>query len=251
MYVILELLDGQEQFLDILQSYFRHAATYNLDTADAGSTTYFSKVGIDFIFQSAQEAYKLKPTSPLFSPHINVLQSLASDLRDLHEDPEAGPSLDYLFFASFAHAYWLLSWDSDITTTATGRDLILAILQYRERAIPRKDFEDGFYNSNIYEWKFDNHWSEFVGKAIALGILVPPLAQEPPADLPPLESAEIQEELDHPSGDAVVEVLHDHHASIRSSSKTVDSQCTESGLGVTSTVEELGEKINGVGVLAT
>jgi len=222
MYIILELLDGQEQFLDILQSYFRHAATYNPDTADAGSTTYFSEVGIDFIFQSAQEAFKLKPTSPLFSRHVNVLQSLAYELRDLHEDPEAGPSPDYLFFASFAYANWLLSWDSDIITTETGRDLILAILQYRERVIPRKDLEDGFYDLNLYRWKFDNDWSEFVDNARALGILAPPLAQELPADLPSLESAEIQEEADRPSGDAVVEVLNDHHASSRPSSKTDD-----------------------------
>jgi len=213
MYTILELLDGREQLLDILQSYFRHAATYNPDTADAGCTTYFSNIGIDFIVESARVVSKLKPTSPLFSPHVNVLQSLASDLRDLHEDPEAGPSPDYLFFASFAYAYRLLSSDSDIITTETGRDLILAILQYRERVIPRKDFEDEFYNS--YGWNFDNHWSRFVDKARELGILVPPPAQEAPAVLPPLESAEIQPEPDHPSGDAVVEVLHDCHASIR------------------------------------
>jgi len=223
MYIILELLDGQEQHLDILQSYFRHAATYNPDTAAAGCTTYFSNVGIDFIFESAKAASKLEPTSPLFSPHVNVLQSLASGLRDLHENPEAGPSPDYLFFASFAYAHWLLFFRSDIVTTETGRDLILAILQYRERIIPRKDFEEGFYNLNYFEWKFENTWSNFVDKARALGIVIPPLAQEPPADLPPLEYAEIQEEPDHPSGDAVVEVLHDHHASIRSSSKTVDS----------------------------
>jgi len=251
MYIILELLDGQEQFLDILQSYFRHAATYNPDTANAGCTTYFSNVGMSFIFQSACAASTLKPTYPLFSRHTNILQSLASDLRDLHEDPEAGSSPDYLFFASFAYVFWLIFWESDTITTETGRDLILAILQYRERVIPRKDLEAGFYNSNIDGWTFDNHWFNFVNEARVLGTVIPPLAQEPPADLPPLEYAEIQEEPDHPSGDAVVEVLHDHHASIRSSSKTVDSQCTESGLGATSTVEELGEKINGVEVLAT
>jgi len=221
MYVILELLDGQEQVLDILQSYFRHAATYNPDTADAGCTTYFSRVGIDFIFQSARAATELNATSPLFSRHVNVLQSLASDLRGLHEDPEAGPSPDYLFFASFAYSNWLLLHNSDIITTATGRDLILAILQYRERVIPRKGFEEGFYNLNIFTWKFDDDWPKLVHKARALGIPVPPLAQEPPADLPPLESAEIQE-LDHPSGDAVVEVSHGHHSSIRSSSKIDD-----------------------------
>jgi len=222
MYIILELLDGQEQLLDILQSYFRHAATYNPDTPDAGCTTYFSDVGVDFVFESAKAASTLKPTSPLFSRHVNVLQSLASDLRDRHEDPEAGPSSDYLFFASFAYANRLLFWESDIIATETGRDLILAILQYRERVIPRKDLEDGFYNMNIYGQKFDNDWSEFVDKARALGIVVPSLAQEPPADLPPLESAEMQEELDHPSGDAVVEVSHGHHSSIRSSSKIDD-----------------------------
>ena len=222
MYIILELLDGQEQLLDILQSYFRHAATYSHDTADAGCTTYFSSVGIDFVFESADAASKLKSTSPLFSRHLNVLQSLASDLCDLHEDPEAGPSPNYLFFASFAHAYWLLSWDSNIITTETGRDLILAILQYRERAIPRKDLEDGFYNLNSYGGTFDHDWSQFVNRARVLGIVVPSLAQEPPADLPPLESAEIHGEPDHPSGDVVVEVLQDCRASIRSSSKTND-----------------------------
>jgi len=222
MYIILELLDGQEQLLDILQSYFRHAAAYKPNTADAGCTTYFSKVGIDLNFHLAWAASKLKPTSPLFSRHGNVLQSLASDLRGLHEDPEAGPSPDYLFFASFAYAHWLLFFHSDIITTETGRDLILAMLQYRERVIPRKDSEERFYNLNYNGLKFDRDWCYFVDKARALDILVPPLAQEPPADLPALESAEIQPEPDHPSGDAVVEVLHDHHASIRSSSKTDD-----------------------------
>jgi len=220
MYIIWELLDGQEQLLDILESYFRHAATYNPDAADAGSTTYFSNVGMAFIFKLANVASELKPTSPLFSPHVNVLQSLASDLRDLHEDPEAGPSPDYLFFASFVYATRLRSWDSDIIATETGRDLILAILQYRGRVIPRKDLEDGFYNS--YDWKFDDDWSKFVDMARAIGIVVPPPAQEPPADLPSLESAEIQEEPNYPSGDAVVEVLHDHHACISSTSKTDD-----------------------------
>ena len=223
MYIILELLDGQqEQLLDILQSYFRHAATYNPVTADAGCTTYFSKVGMDFIFQSAYAASKLKPTSPLFSRHVNVFQSLASDLRDFYEDPEAGPSPDYLFFASFAYAHGLLVGESDIITSETGRDLILAILQYRKRVIPRKDLEDGFYNLNVYGREFDDDWSYLADNARALGILVPPLTQEPPADLPALESAEIQTEPDHPSGDAVVEVFPDLHTSTRSSSKTDD-----------------------------
>jgi len=218
----LELLDGQEQLLDILQSYFRHAAAYKPNTADAGCTTYFSKVGMDLNFQLAWAVSELKPTSPLFSRQGNVLQSLSSDLRGLHEDPEAGPSPDYLFFASFAYANRLLSCGSDIITTEMGRDLILAILQYRARVIPRKDFEDGFYNSNLFGWTFENHWSEFVDNARELDIVVPSHAQGARADLLSLESAEIQEEPDHPYGDAVVEVLHEHHASIRSSSKTDD-----------------------------
>ena len=63
----MEFLDRQDQILDILQSYFRHAATYNPDTADAGCTTYFSKAGMDFIYDLASIASKLEPTSPLFS----------------------------------------------------------------------------------------------------------------------------------------------------------------------------------------
>jgi len=50
MYIVLELLDGQEQLLDIVQSYFRNAATYYPVAADAGCTTYFSEVGMDFIY---------------------------------------------------------------------------------------------------------------------------------------------------------------------------------------------------------
>ena len=217
----MELLDGQDQLLDILQSYFRHATTYNPDTADAGCTTYFSKVGMDFIFRLARAVSKLNPTSPLFSRHTNVLQFLASDLRDRHEDPEAGPSPDYLFFASFAYAYWLLARGSDTITTETGRDLILAILQYREHIIPRKDIEGRFYNTSTFRGTFDIDWADFVDHARKPGIVFPPPAQEPAADLPPLESR-IQGEPDHLSGDAVVEVLHDSHASIRSTSETDD-----------------------------
>jgi len=188
MYITWELLDGlHEQFLDILQSYFCHAGTYYPVAADAGFTTYFSKVGMDFIFHLARAASTLKPTSPLFSRHTNILQSLASNLRSLHEDPKAWPSPDYLFFASFAYANRLLFWHSDTIATETGQDLILAIFKYRERVIPRKDFEEGFYNSNLYGQTFDESWSKFVDKARALGIVVPSLAQEPPADLPSLE----------------------------------------------------------------
>jgi len=216
LYTILEFLDRQDQILDILQSYFRHAATYNPDTADAGCTTYFSKARMDFIYDLASIASKLEPTSPLFSRHVNILQSLASDLRAFHDDPEAGSSPDYLFFASFTYVFWFLDFESDTITSETGRDLILAILQYREHVIPRKDIEDGFYNLNNFGRTFDQAWSKFLDKARALGIVVPSLAQEPPTDLEPAEI----EKLHLSSGDAVVEVFHDLHVPIRSSSKT-------------------------------
>jgi len=224
MYIILALLDGQEQLFDILQSYFRNAATYDPDAADAGSTTYFSAVGIDFIHDSAHGVSRFKPTSPLFSRHDNLLQSLASHLRDLHDDPEAGLSPDYLFFASFAYVYKLIRLESDTITTESGRDLILAIYQYRERVTPRKDFEDGFYNLNPYRWTFENHWLNFVNRAKELGIVDLPPAQDSLADLQPLEYSEIQEESPPPSGDVLVEVPYDHHdhALISSSSKTDD-----------------------------
>ena len=219
--MIYEPLDGQERLLDILQNYFHNATTYYPDATDVGSTTYFSRVGINFIRKSAIAVSEVKPISPLFSRHINLLQSLASGLRDISDDPEAGPSPDYLFFVSLAYVQWLLLHKSDTITTETGRDLILAILQYRERVIPRKDIEDGFYNS--YGWVFDDDWPDFVHRARKLGIVVPSPVEELPAGLSPLKYAENQE-ADHPVGDAVISVLHDHDVSIplRSSSQTDD-----------------------------
>jgi len=85
--ILFGLVDGQEQLLDILQSYFRNAASYHPDEGDAGSTTYFSRIGMSFILRSANAVSKVKLTSPLFSQHVNLLQSLASGLRNFHEDP--------------------------------------------------------------------------------------------------------------------------------------------------------------------
>ena len=164
---------------------------------------------------------ELKPTSPLFSRHINLLQSLVSCLRDIrvHEDEdtctEPNHPPDYLFFASFAYVYWLLGPKSDLITTQTGRDLVLAILQYRARVIPRKDIEDGFYNSYGRGWKFASKWPNFIKSARELGVVVD---EEPPADLAPIEYAESR-----PSGDPIIEVFGDHPPYTRSSSKTDDA----------------------------
>jgi len=208
---------------DILQSYFRNAATYYPNAADAGRTTYFSKVGMDFMDASAFAMSGLKPTFPLFSRHVNLLQLIASFIRGFHDDPEANPSLDYLFFVSFTYVYGLLLRKSGrvVITTETGRDLILALLQYYGRVSLRKDIEDAFHNWHDSWRTFDESWNDLVDCARELGIVVLPPAQELVADLAPLERAEIQES-DHQSGDAVVEVLHDHHASTCSSSKLDD-----------------------------
>lgn len=210
--------DGQEQLLDILQSYFHSATTYYPNPADAGSTTYFSKIAMDLICESARAVSKLKPTAPPFSRHIDLLQSLASGLRDLNLGAEAGPLPDYLFYASFAYVYQLLNWSSDAITTETGRDLILAISQYRERVIPQKAIEDGFYNST---WRtFGNDWPKFENYAGVCGIVVPPSTKELLADPAPIECTEIQENPVHPSSDAVVEVLDYHYATSHPSSKS-------------------------------
>jgi len=161
----------------------------------------------------------VKPTSPLFSRHVNLLQLLASGLRVL---PEAGASPDYLFFASFCYVCGLLRYESDIITTEPGRNLILAIYQYRRRVVPRKDIQDGFYKSHHHGWTFDDNWTEYDTCTRQIGIEVPLPSQEPAAYLSPLGFVELEEELDHPSDDAVVEVLHNHRASILSSSKTND-----------------------------
>jgi len=170
---------------------------------------------MNFIRESCSELSELKPTSAMFSRHDKLLQSLVAGLQIHHGDPEAGPSPDYLFFASFAYVYWLLVFESDTITTETGRDLILAILQYRERVIPGKDLKEHFYNSY---GRFDNDWLSFINYATELGMVVPPTAQETPADLTSLDSAEIQERS-RLAGDAVVKVLDNNHAFIWSSSK--------------------------------
>jgi len=57
---------------------------------------------------------------------------------------------------------------------------------------------------------FDNDWLEFVNRAKAFGIVVPPPDEATPVDFAPLESTEIQEEPHYPSGDVAVEVMDDH-----------------------------------------
>jgi len=231
-----QVLEFQEQVLDILQSYFRNAATYFPDAAAAGTTTYFSRVGMGFIFGSALEVYKLKPTSPLFSRHANLLQSLASGLRGLCEGSIGGSTPDYLFFASFTYVRWLFNLGSDIITTETGRDLILSILQYRNRVNPLNYIQDTLYNPNDCGWKYDDHWRNFVMRAGRLGIVVPPPASAPQPRLPTLAFAESQGQP--PSGDVVVEVLHEHEPSIPSSTTDEDRrQRIESGPGAISMVE--------------
>jgi len=205
--ILFGLVDGQERLLDILQSYFRNAASYHPDEGDAGSTTYFSRIGMSFILQSANAVSKIKLTSPLFSRHVNLLQSLASGLRNFHDDPGA-PSPDYLFFASLAYVYRLLYYGpSDAITTETGRDLIFAILQYHERIIPRKDIEDGFYNS--YGDTFDVAWPYFVDRARKLGVAGPPPDEESPAAHALISKKNLTTHM----------VMHYHHASIQSSSE--------------------------------
>ena len=84
------LLDGQEKLLDILQGYYCCTATYYPNPDDAGSTTYFSRVGMNFIRESCSELSELKPTSAMFSRHDKLLQSLVAGLQIHHDDPEAG-----------------------------------------------------------------------------------------------------------------------------------------------------------------
>ena len=150
---------------------------------------------------------KVELTSPLFSRHVNLLQSLASGLQNFHDDPGA-PSQDYLLFASLAYVYRLLYYGpSDAITTETGRDLIFAILQYHERIIPRKDIEDGFYNS--YGDTFDVAWPYFVDRARKLGVAGPPPDEESPAAHALISKKNLTTHM----------VMHYHHASIQSSSE--------------------------------
>jgi len=193
--------------LDILKNYFRNAAKYYPKPEDAGKTTYFSKVGASFIFDSAHYALRLQPTSPLFSQHQNLLKSLATSLQDLHDDLTAHPPPDYLFFASFTYVFCLLYYapDAGIIKTDIGQSLILAILQYRAHiAQLRRDIEVGFCNA-LYWSLFELDWPKFVQLAEKLGVVLPPSAARLATDPTP-EGTGIQEETREPCGDALVDI---------------------------------------------
>jgi len=199
--VIFKCAEGQEQLLDLLGSYFRNAAKYHPSPEDAGNTTYFSKVGASFILASAHALHKLQPTSPLFSQHENIVQSLATNLQNLHHDFAAHPSPDYLFFASLLYALWLLRFDGPDAEKDTSQNLIRAILQYHARVSqPRRDIEEGFYNT--LGFSFEQDWPDFVQLAKELGVMLPASAIQLATDPLPLGGAEPH----HPAGDTILDV---------------------------------------------
>jgi len=201
-------IGGQEELLNILESYFSNAVKYHPEPEDAGKTTYFSRFAMDFVYQSAATMFKLKPTSPLFSQHQNLLQSLATSLQDLPDDPAVHPPPDYLFFASLIYVHNLLRFNISEETIKTdiGQNLILAILQYHARATQlQRVMEYEIYRT----WSdFERDWPEFVQRAEILGVVLPPPAVQLPTDSLPVEGTEIQE-LCQASGDAIVDVRVD------------------------------------------
>ena len=223
-YIGIECIGGQEELLNILEGYFRNAVKYHPESQEAGKTTYFSRFGMDFVFQSAATMFKLKSTSPLFSRHQNLLQSLATSLQDLPDDLAVHPPPDYLFFASVIYVHYLTRF-GETTKTDIGRNLILAILQYHARATElQRVMEHEMYRI----WSdFERDWPDFVRNAERLGIVVHPPAVQLPTDPMPVVGIEIQEPC-QASGDAIVDVRVDplgkrssslqENASVRSSS---------------------------------
>jgi len=206
-YIGIECIGGQEELLNILEGYFRNAVKYHPESQEAGKTTYFSRFGMDFVFQSAATMFKLKSTSPLFSRHQNLLQSLATSLQDLPDDPAVHPPPDYLFFASLIYVHNLLCFNigGETIKTDIGQNLILAILQYHARATEQRVMEYEIYRT----WSdFERDWSEFVRSAEILGVVLPPPAVQLPTDSLPVEGTKIQEPC-QASGDAIVDVRVD------------------------------------------
>jgi len=195
----------QEQILNILISYFDNAAVHHPEPDEAGKTTYFSMVTVSFVYESAWALIDLEPTSPLYSTHSNLLQNLATRLRDLPEDLTTSPPPDYLFFSSFTYGCWLLDRNSGLIKTETGRDFIVALLQYRARIPqPRKDIEVEFCNPrNIFPTL---NWSQFVENARASGIVLSQLAEEPPADSITIGGVKIGEGSSSEAGDVTIDV---------------------------------------------
>ena len=195
------------QFLDILESYFRHAALYHPNAADPENNAYLSSAAGDFLYTCANFLSRLKPTPSVFSRHQDLLRSLSSILRSAHTGVETDSPPDYLFFASLLHVTRLLTQRtqrSEIITTETGRELILAIFEYRSRFHPRNDMMEMMSSWNETPPVLDSVWYYFVAYAEDLGIVLLPIAGEG-TDLPPVECADVQEEIQHTSGDGVVD----------------------------------------------
>ena len=206
--VYIECIEGQEHLLDILKNYFRKAAKYHPKPEDAGKTTYLSRVGADFILESAYALHKLQPSSPLFSRHENLFQFLATNLQDIHDDLAAhpAPTGSCLFFASSLYIDWFLrTWRvPEIIKTDMARNLILTILRYHAR-VTQLQINTGFCDTIGFGLRYDG-WPRFVRYAKELGVVLPPPAEQPPIDSPPLEGADIQEESSQRSGDSIVDV---------------------------------------------
>ena len=196
-------LDFQEQILDILIRYFDNATTYHPEPDEAGTTTYFSTVTADFVYKSTRALRNLEHTPPLFSRHSNLLQNLATRLRDLPDDLTAHLPPDRLFFSSLINGHYLLKMNSEIIKTETGRDFILALLYYRARIPqPRKDIEIKLCDSEY----FSINWSKFVEDAGVRGLVLPQPTGEPPAEFTTVRGAEITEEASRPGSDATIDV---------------------------------------------
>jgi len=199
------VLDFHIQLLDILRGYFRHDALYHPNTANLESSTYLSSAVGHFLYACADLLPRLKPTSYIFSRHQDLLQSLASGLGSTHTGVETDLPPDHLFFSTLIYVTRLLNQGSETVTTETGRELILAILQYRSRFYPRDDIMEMMSTWIEDPPAFDHVWSDFVGYARELGIVLPAIAEEQTTDLTP-ECVEVKEEPQHPLGDAVVDV---------------------------------------------
>jgi len=249
MYTILEFLDRQDQILDILQSYFRHAATYNPDTADASCTTYFSKAGMDFIYDLASIASKLEPTSPL-SLDMSIFSNPWH--RTFEPSMMTQKQAPHLIICSLPHSLMFFGFSISNQTQLHRKPVEISSLPYCSTAntsFRGRTLKTDFTTQTILGGHLTKPGPNSLVRPERLILSSLPLHKSHPQISNLLRSKNSTPHLVMQLSRFCTTFMY---LSVPLQRRTMSKgQCTTSGLGEISTVEDIGTEINGLEVWAT
>jgi len=184
------LLGSEAQFMHIIEQIFGHASQHRPKSTDIGADTFYSLSGYSFLEHVADILASVPPSSPLFSQHLRLLQSITHAICANANTPESS-GLNYLLFSSRVYTGRLLFHHSEVIRTEIGHDLLSAVLRHSQR-LPAHD-EELHDSLGISDWK----WERFLKMTHDSGVVLGTQIQS---------SSEYE---GHYTGDTIVEF--DHH----------------------------------------